>query len=95
MASELIEYFKDNINDKYIMEVVIWKLSDKRYENGIKYSLIFIDPKTQKMILMDNHHPKMPHIHIDKVELPYVFISTKVLLADFKNNIYKHFGVKI
>ena len=92
MNAELVEYLKQDIRGKYIMEIRVWKVTDKRYKNGLKYSLIFIEKKSQKKVLMDNHHPKKPHIHLDNIELPYDFIDTSKLIDDFKLFIFQHFG---
>jgi hypothetical protein len=43
MKAELIEYLKQDIRGKYIMEIRVWKVADKRYLGGLKYSLIFIE----------------------------------------------------
>jgi len=48
-----------------------------------------------KRVLMDNHHPKGPHIHIDDTELPYAFIDLDRLVEDFRKLITETMGVQI
>ena len=95
MKAELIEYLKQDIRGKYVMEIRVWKVDDKRYPDGMKYSLIFVDKKSGKKVLMDNHHPKKPHVHLDDVELPYDYVDTSTLIDDFKQFVSQHFGEKI
>ena len=77
------------------MEIKIWRVDDCRYVHGFKYSLIFGERRTGRKILMDNHYPKKPHLHLDNVELPYDFVDVVTLLADFKNYVLQHFGEKL
>lgn len=95
MSAGLIEYFKQDIRNRYVLEIKVWSVSDKRYSLGLKYSLIFLEYKTGKRVLMDNHYPKKPHTHIDSVEFSYEFIDVTTLLKDFRNLVLKHFGEKI
>ena len=96
MSAKLIEYFKQNIRNQYLLEIRVWKVNDKRYKYGLKYSLIFVDIKAQdKKVLMDNHYPKGPHIHIDNTEIDYDFKNVEQLIQDFRNIVFKHFGEKI
>lgn len=95
MKAELIEYFKQDIRGRYVMEVRVWQVEDKRYKYGLKYSLIFLEYKTGKKVLMDNHHPKDPHVHIDDNELSYEFSGVEKLMTDFRNLIFKQFGEKV
>ena len=95
MKSELIEYFKQEIRGRFIVEVKVWRVNDKRYPYNLKYSLIFVERKTGRRVLMDNHHPKTPHIHLNEVEFPYEFESVGKLLKDFRNYVFYAFGEKI
>ncbi|NQZ20318.1 MAG: hypothetical protein HRT44_13835 [Bdellovibrionales bacterium] len=95
MSAELIEYFKQDIRNRYVLEVKVWRVDDKRYELKLKYSLIFLEYKTGKRVLMDNHHPKKPHTHIDNEEFDYEFIDVETLMSDFRNLIFKHFGERV
>ena len=61
-----------------------------RYPDGIKYSLICLNIRTQKRVLLDNHHPKGPHLHIDDIEAEYVFKSVAELMADFTRLVFEH-----
>ena len=42
MKAELIEYLKQDIRGKYVMEIRVWKVDDKRYPDGMKYSLCLL-----------------------------------------------------
>lgn len=87
---------KLTIKNRYVIQFVIHEVTDKKnYPDGIKYGLICIDTKTNKKILLDNHHPKGPHIHIDKIELPYEFIDEETLIEDFKRMVFDHLEIKI
>jgi hypothetical protein len=75
---------------------MIHEVNDKKnYPHGIKYGLICIDTKTNKKVLLDNHHPKGPHVHIDEIELPYAFIDEETLIEDFKRMVFDHLEIKI
>lgn len=39
-----------------------------KYPDGLKWGLICIDRVTGKKVLLDNHHPKGPHLHLDDKE---------------------------
>jgi len=92
----LIFYLKQEVRNKYLMELKIFRLhQDDRYKEGIKYSLIFLKIGTKNKILMDNHHPKRPHIHIGEKETPYKFKNKDALLRDFKRLVFKTFGIKL
>jgi hypothetical protein len=95
MSAELIEYLKQDIRGRYVMEIKVWRVTDSRYPFNLKYSLVFVERLTKRKVLMDNHHPKKPHVHLDERELPYQFISTAKLLDDFRNYIFQHFGEKL
>lgn len=66
-----------------------------RYPDGIKYGLLLLDLKTGRRVLMDNHHPKGPHMHLDDAELPYEYKSDDKLIEDFKAIVLEHMGVAI
>ncbi len=84
---------KNTLHGRYLIEMIIHEVNDRtRYRDGIKYGLICIDLKTKKKVIMDNHHPKKDHIHIDEQEYPYVFKDLDQLFEDFKSLILKHFG---
>ncbi len=87
---------KLTIKNRYVIELMIHEVVDvKKYPDGIKYGLICIDIKTKKKVLLDNHQPKGPHIHIDNTELPYEFVSEDKLIEDFKSLVFEHLEIKI
>ena len=96
MAARLIESFKQYVTKSgksYIADVNIWWVDDVRYNENIKYSLVFIEPISGKKVLMDNHHPKKPHVHLDDEEFDYMYKSTDQLIDDYKKFVLQHFGV--
>lgn len=66
-----------------------------KYKDGVKYRIIVIDPKTKRRVLMDNHHPKGPHIHIDDKEVSYNFHNVDKLTDDFAQLVMEHLEVKL
>jgi hypothetical protein len=93
--SQLIYYLKQEVKHKYLMELRIHRVEDKRYSDGVKYSLLLIEMKTGNKVLMDNHHPKGHQFHLDNDEFPYRYENESRLIDDFKNLILQHFGEKI
>lgn len=78
------------------MELKIHQVEkSSRYPDGIKYGLICKDLKTDRKVLMDNHHPKGHHVHLDDKEFPYAFKSTDVLVDDFKQFVLEHLEVEL
>jgi len=87
---------KLTIKNRYVLELTIHEVVDnKKYPDGIKYGLICFDTKTKKRVLLDNHHPKGPHIHIDQSELPYEYENEDKLIEDFKKLVFEHLEIKI
>lgn len=96
MKADLRFYIKDIIEGRYILELSIHNVGkSNRYPDGVKYGLICFDTKTRKRILMDNHHPKGHHIHIDDTELDYEYVNDEKLIDDFNKLVLTHLGVKI
>jgi len=96
MRAKLLYWHKARLHGHYILEMSIHEVEkSKRYPNGSKYGLIFKDLKTDRYILMDNHHPKGPHIHINDRELAYEFVDEDKLITDFKELVLVNMGVKI
>lgn len=96
MKAKLIYHEKVEVADRYIIE---YRLHDvgksKKYPDGLKYGIICVDTKTHKRILMDNHHPKGPHFHVDDDEFDYEFKSIDRLIEDFKQLVFNHLGVRL
>ncbi|MBI3295715.1 MAG: hypothetical protein HYZ71_13395 [Deltaproteobacteria bacterium] len=80
----------------YIVEISVHEVArDDRYQDGLKWGLVCVDQKTGKRILMDNHHPKGPHVHVNEFEENYEFLGLNELVADFRRLIVEHLGVEI
>jgi hypothetical protein len=82
-------------NKRFVLEAKIWVIADSRYPDGVKYSLVFIDTKTGRKVLLDNHQPKGHHLHLDDNEFTYNYVNDKLLIGDFKSLVFQHFGVSI
>lgn len=79
-----------------MIELSIYELNEStKYPHGIKYGLICKDLKTGNLVLLDNHHPKGPHIHVNENEFKYEFVDEEQLIEDFKNWVLKELGVKL
>ena len=87
---------KYTLQNRYLVETTLHEVNDpKRYPTGVKYGLICVDTKTGKKVLMDNHHPKNDHIHINDTEVLYEFKTVEKLIEDFKGLVLEHLGVSI
>ena len=87
---------KVRIQDRYLMELLIHEVPRTRAQPlGLKYRLICIDLTTGAKVLMDNHHPKGPHVHIDDRELPYEFAGEEKLVSDFKEIVLDKMGISL
>jgi hypothetical protein len=96
MKAILRSHEKFRIQDRFVVEMTLHEVNDsKRYPSRVKYGLICVDTKTGKSILMDNHHPKSDHIHINETEVLYEFITIEKLVEDFKKLVFEHLGVSI
>jgi hypothetical protein len=96
MKARLLFWRKAHLYERYLWEVEIYQIEDPvQYASGIKYSLIFIDLGSGRRVLMDNHHPKGPHVHIDEKEFSYAYVDRIQLLRDFHALVLEYFGVKI
>jgi len=92
----LVYWHKERIKGHYIFEVKIHRFpgSDENQE-GIRYRAVFIDLLTGRRVLMDNHHPKGHHLHLDETEMPYEYRGEEFLIEDFTGIVFEHMGVKL
>ncbi len=89
-------YVKNNLHGRYVIELSIYEVGQSsNYPDGIKYGLICKDLKTGHYVLMDNHHPKGPHVHINNHEFDYEYKNDEKLIEDFQNWVLKELGVKL
>lgn len=96
MRAHLVRHEKFIVRRRYVVEISVHQLSkSERYKDGLKWGLICIDQSTGRRVLMDNHHPKGAHIHIDRDELPYEFKGLDQLVIDFRRLVVEHLGVQI
>ncbi len=96
MKARRLFHQKARVHLHYVVELEILEVEDPiRYPDGIKYALLCLDTRTGRRVLLDNHHPKGPHLHLDSVETPYVFDGAPTLMADFSRIVLEHLGVKL
>ena len=96
MKARLRYFVKNNIHGRYIVELSIYEVGiSTKYPDGIKYGLICKDLKTGNFVLMDNHHPKGPHIHLNENEFRYAYQNDEKLIEDFQNYVLQELGVKL
>ena len=96
MKAALVRHEKFIVRRRYVIEITVHQLDrSERYRDGLKWGLICVDQLNGRQVLMDNHHPKGPHIHIDDDELPYEFEDLDQLVTDFRRLINEHMGVNI
>ncbi len=96
MKAVLRHHEKLHFQNRYVLEMTIYEVHNKsQYPKGIKYRLICVDLKSGKKVLMDNHHPKQDHVHLDDLEFNYEFKSIDELVRDFKTLVKQHLGVNL
>jgi hypothetical protein len=96
MKANLKFFSKNRILGRYIVELSIHEVGkSKNYPDGIKYGLICKDLKTDSYVLMDNHHPKGPHVHVNDREFLYEYVNDDLLIEDFKKFVLNELGVKL
>ena len=96
MKAILVRHEKFIVRRRYVVEISVHQMpKSARYEDGLKWGLVCVDQKTGRRILLDNHHPKGPHLHVDNEELPYSFVDLDQLVSDFRKLIVEHMGVQI
>lgn len=96
MKARLKYYVKSHIQGRYIVELSIHEVGKSaKYPDGVKYGLICKDLKNGRFVLMDNHHPKGPHTHINQNEFIYDYINDDQLIEDFRKYVLKELGVKL
>jgi hypothetical protein len=96
MKARLRFWQKAILQERYLLEVEMYEIEKSDdYQQGIKYGFILMDLITQRRVLMDNHHPKGPHIHLDDQEIPYEFIDEDKLFEDFTTLALRHLGVML
>ena len=96
MKAHLRYYIKNKVHDRYVVELSIYEVGrSSKYPDGIKYGLICKDLKAGDYVLLDNHHPKGPHIHTKDHEFSYEYVNDDQLVADFEMIVLKELGVKL
>ncbi|MBI1909643.1 MAG: hypothetical protein HYS22_05690 [Deltaproteobacteria bacterium] len=96
MKAVLVYWHKARLHGRYVLEMEIHSVGRSvKYPDGVKYGLILTDLRSGKRVLMDNHHPKGPHIHLNGQEIPYQYSDEEKLIQDFKALVLENMGVKI
>jgi hypothetical protein len=87
---------KVRIQDRYLVELEIHEVHRTTAQPlGLKYRMICVDLATGARVLMDNHQPKGPHVHIDAQEAPYQFIDEQKLILDFEEIVFARMGIRL
>lgn len=94
-ATEILS-IKRPYPDGTIQEIHVWAVPSPVPPCGhsYKYSLFYGRPG-ERLIAYDNERGKGDHKHIMGAETPYVFVSVKQLVADFRADVLQHYGVKL
>jgi hypothetical protein len=96
MKAKLVRHEKFILRKRFTIEISVHEIQNsQQYPDGLKWGLICLDRVSGKKVLMDNHHPKGPHCHIDDVEMPYTFIDLDQLVDDFRRIVTEHMGVQL
>ena len=96
MKAHLRYYTKNKVQNRYVVELSIYEVGKSaKYPDGIKYGLICKDLKTNNYVLLDNHHPKGPHVHINDREFSYEYVGDEKLIEDFQMFVLQELGVKL
>jgi len=96
MRAILIRHEKFIVGRRYMIEISVHQVPKSvSYSDGLKWGLICLDQVKGRRVLMDNHHPKGPHVHINDDEFPYGFENLDQLITDFRKLISDHMGVRI
>lgn len=96
MKAHLRYYTKNKVQNRYVVELSIYEVGkSSKYPDGIKYGLICKDLKTGEFVLLDNHHPKGPHVHINDREFSYEYVDDEKLIEDFQMFVLQELGVKL
>ena len=96
MKAHLRYFTKNRVQNRYVVELSIYEVGkSSKYPDGIKYGLICKDLKTGSYVLLDNHHPKGPHVHINDREFSYGYVDDEKLIEDFQMFVLQELGVKL
>jgi hypothetical protein len=96
MKAKVRFYLKNFLHGRYVVELSIHEVGkSSKYPDGIKYGLICKDLKSGEFVLLDNHHPKGPHVHVNDQEFSYEYVGDDKLIEDFEKLVLKELGVKL
>ena len=96
MKATLVYWHRARLRERYLLEMKIHRVGkSERYRDGLKYGLILVDERSGRRVLMDNHHPKGPHVHVEDKERPYQYVDESRLIEDFKALVLEYMGVQI
>jgi hypothetical protein len=94
MTSILRLSYEISLQDRYPVGVQMFEVPKTRaYPFGYRYRLICMDSITGARILMDNHYPKGPHVHVNDREFAYAFVTPEKLVSDFKGIVLQRMGI--
>ena len=86
MQAVLIYRRRTEFDDRSFTQGVIWRVPKpvRGSSHNFKYRLAFVVDDVC-VIRFDNEAGKGDHMHLGGQELPYVFVNTEILLADFRD----------
>ena len=94
MAAILRLSYEVSVQDRYLVGVRIYEVPrTETYPLGFRYRLLCVDLITSARVLMDNHHPKGPHVHVNDREFGYTFVTPEKLISDFKEIVMQRMGI--
>ncbi len=96
MKATLMFWHKDRRPEGVILELKAHEVAvTAEYPDGVRYRMICKSLLTGRFVLMDNHHPKGHHVHVDDQESEYHFRGLEPLVDDFKELVLIHLGVNV
>ena len=101
IKAKLVRHEKFILRKRFTIEITVHEITvheiknSKQYPDKLKWGFICVDRVSGKKILMDNHHPKGQHLHIDDLEMPYEFVDLDQLIDDFRSLVTEHMGAHI
>lgn len=90
MQAELLLRERLVLSRRAFAEIVIWRLPAllQGSQHGFKYRLAYV-ANGRCVLRFDNEAGKGDHMHVEEVEVPYVFTGLEALQADFWRAISK------
>ena len=83
MKARLLFWEKHSYADGAIREMKLWAVPRRaRTQEGVKYSLVYINPEGVRLLGYDNAHG-LPHRHLGEARTPFYFEFVEDLVERF------------